>query len=194
MIPEPVAVTLRVTAVLESLGVPYAISGSLASALYGVARATQDVDIIADLHPAHVRPLVDALGAEFYVDNAAVAQEVARRGSFNLIHRETMFKVDIFVSRDHPLDKSVLARARRQVLHTEPEVSTFLISPEDAIVAKLLWYRQGREVSDRQWRDVIGMLRVLADTLDGAYLQQLAKQVGVQDLLEQAALQANLTR
>lgn len=92
MIPEPVAVTLRVTSALESLRVPYAISGSLASALYGVARATQDVDIIADLHPAHVRPLVDRLIGEFYIDDDATAQEVAHRGSFNLIHRETMIQ------------------------------------------------------------------------------------------------------
>lgn len=108
--------------------------------------------------------------------------------------RESVFKVDIFVARNHPLDKAVLARARRQVLHTEPDVSALLISPEDAIVAKLLWYRQGREVSDRQWRDVIGMLRVLADTLDRTYLEQFAQQVGVRDLLERAIAEASLTR
>ncbi|MCS6829415.1 MAG: hypothetical protein RMM08_03740 [Armatimonadota bacterium] len=191
MIPEPVAVTLRVTSVLDSLAVPYAISGSLASALYGIARATQDVDIIAELHPAHVPQLAGTLTAEFYIDDAAVAQEVARRGSFNLIHRETMFKVDIFVARDHPLDKAVLARARRQVLHTEPEVSALVITPEDVVVAKLLWYQQGREVSDKQWRDVVGILRVLADTLDRTYLTQFAQQLGVHDLMERAIAEAN---
>ncbi|GIV17339.1 MAG: hypothetical protein KatS3mg022_2774 [Armatimonadota bacterium] len=192
MIPEPVAVTLRVTSVLESLGVSYAISGSLASALYGVARATQDVDIIADLQPAHVRSMVDRLIGEFYIDDEVAAREVVHRGSFNLIHRESMFKVDIFVARNHPLDKAVLARARRQVLHTEPEVSASLISPEDAIVAKLLWYRQGREVSDRQWRDVVGMLRVLGNSMDRTYLKQFAQQMGVSDLLQKAEAEANL--
>ncbi|GIV21589.1 MAG: hypothetical protein KatS3mg023_3340 [Armatimonadota bacterium] len=190
MIPEPVAVTLRVTSVLESLGVPYAISGSLASALYGVARATQDVDIIADLQPAHVRSLVDRLTGEFDIDDEVAAREVTRRGSFNLIHRESMFKVDIFVAREHPLDKAVLARARRQVLHNEPEVSASLISPEDAIVARLICYRQERQVSDKQWRDVVGMLRVLGDTLDRTYLEQFAQQMGVQDLLRQAMAEA----
>lgn len=192
MIPEPVAVTLRVTSVLESLGVSYAISGSLASALYGVARATQDVDIIADLQPAHVRSMVDRLIGEFYIDDEIAAREVVHRGSFNLIHRESMFKVDIFVARNHPLDKAVLARARRQVLHTEPEVSASLISPEDAIVAKLLWYRQGREVSDRQWRDIVGMLRVLGNSMDRTYLKQFAQQMGVSDLLQKAEAEANL--
>jgi len=190
MIPEPIAVTLKVTAVLESLGVPYAISGSLASALYGIARATQDVDIVADLQPVHLRPLLDALLPEFYVDETMIAEAIEHRESLNLIHRETMFKVDVFIAREHPLDRAVLARAIRQVLYTEPETHALVISPEDAVVAKLVWYRQGREVSEKQWRDVVGMLRVLEDTPDRTYLEQFAQQMGVQDLLRQAMAEA----
>lgn len=192
MIPEPLAVLLKVTSVLESLGVPYAVSGSIASALYGVARTTQDVDIVADLRPAHIRPLVEALSPEFYIDEPAIAEAIAHKGSFNLIHLESMFKVDVFVARDHPLDSAVLSRARREALLPDPQVSAMLISPEDAVVAKLVWYRQGREVSDRQWRDVVGMLHVLTNTLDRLYLERFAEQLGVHDLLERALREANL--
>ncbi len=186
MIPEPIAVTLKVTFVLENLQVAYAISGSIATALYGVARSTQDVDIVADLKVEHVAPMAKMLQTKFYLDTAMISDAVARRESFNLIHRETMLKVDVFVARDHPLDRAVISRARRYSLHPEASSLVSVVAPEDVVLAKLWWYRQGREVSRQQWKDVLGVLRLQADTLDMGYMYHLAEQLGVYDLLQQA--------
>ena len=190
MLPEPIAVTLQVVAVLERLGVPYVIGGSLASTAYGFVRTTQDTDIMADLHAEQVPAFSAALQAEFYADEQMMAEAVARRGSFNLIHQASMFKVDIFLPRGRAFDQSQLARARRQQLASDPAAQARLATAEDTLLAKLDWYRQGGEVSERQWRDVLGVLKVQGDRLDFAYLRQWADELGVRDLLERALQEA----
>ena len=185
-LPEPIAVTLIVTRILEQLGVTYFIGGSLASAVQGAARATVDADVVADLRPEHVDPLVHALGDAFYLDMDTIRKAVSLRGSFNLIHLKTMFKVDIFVNKGRPFDRAQLDRRVHQVLATDPDHSAYIASPEDTILAKLDWYRMGGEVSDRQWRDVIAVLRVQGARLDERYLAVWAAQLGVEDLLARA--------
>jgi hypothetical protein len=92
---EPVEVTLKVTYVLEQLGIPYLIGGSLASTLYGMVRTTQDSDIITEMRPEHIPPFVTALQDEFYIDDEMIASAIQHNTSFNIIHRETIFKVDV---------------------------------------------------------------------------------------------------
>ena len=183
---EPIEVTLKVTGVLESLGVPYFIGGSLASTLYGMVRTTQDSDIVAEMRQEHLRPFVTALQDEFYVDDEIIAESIQRHSNFNIIHRETMFKVDVFVPWPRPFLQSQLARARRQSFAFESEISAKFASPEDTILAKLEWYRIGGEVSERQWRDILGVLKTRADGLDLDYLRRWANELKVTDLLERA--------
>lgn len=153
---EPVEVTLKVTDIFEKIGVPYLIGGSLASTLYGMVRTTQDSDIVAEMRLAHLKPFVSALQDEFYVENDMIAEAIQHNSSFNIIHRESMFKVDVFIPRRRPFLQSQLARAQIQTFTFETEVSAKFASPEDTILAKLEWYRMGGEVSERQWRDVLG--------------------------------------
>lgn len=181
---EPVEVTLKVTEVFEKLGVPYLIGGSLASTLYGMVRTTQDSDIVAEMRIEHLQPFVAALQDEFYVDDEIIAESIQRHSSFNIIHRETMFKVDVFIPRPHPFLQSQLARAQRQTFTFETEVSAKFASPEDTILSKLEWYRLGGEVSDRQWRDVLGVLKTRAGELDLDYLWKWAGELKIGDLLE----------
>lgn len=187
---EPVEVTLKVTDVFERLGVPYLIGGSLASTLYGMVRTTQDSDIVAEMRLEHLQPFVLALQDEFYVDDEMIAESIQHNSSFNIIHRESMFKVDVFIPRPRPFVKSQLARAQRQVFTFETEVSAKFASPEDTILSKLEWYRMGGEVSDRQWRDVLGVLKTRAGELDLAYLRKWAGELKVSDLLERALNEA----
>ncbi|MEN6500094.1 MAG: hypothetical protein ABFC65_06120 [Rectinema sp.] len=181
---EPVEVTLKVTEVFEKLGVPYLIGGSLASTLYGMVRTTQDSDIVAEIRIEHLQPFVAALQDEFYVDDEIIAESIQRHSSFNIIHRETMFKVDVFIPRPRPFLQSQLARAQRQTFTFETEVSAKFASPEDTILSKLEWYRMGGEVSDRQWRDVLGVLKTRAGELDLDYLRKWAGELKIDDLLE----------
>lgn len=186
MISEPIVVTLLVIEALEKLGVPYLIGGSLASTIHGVVRATLDTDLVADLRPEHAAPLAQALGAAFYVDVETIHDAIRRRSSFNVIHLELMFKVDIFVSRKRPFDRAQFERRTAQVVTTEPERTAYVASAEDTVLTKLEWYRMGGEVSERQWRDVLGVLKVQAGRLDLAYLRRWAAELRVADLLEKA--------
>jgi hypothetical protein len=183
---EPVEVTLKVTGEFEKLAVPYLIGGSLASTLYGMVRTTQDSDVIAEMRLEHLQPFVLALQDEFYVDEEMIAEAIQRNSSFNLIHRETMFKVDVFIPRPRPFLQSQLDRAQRQTFSLETEMSAKFASPEDTILSKLEWYRMGGEVSERQWRDIIGVLKTRAGELDLEYLRRWGTELHVGDLLERA--------
>jgi hypothetical protein len=190
---EPIEVTLKVTNIFEKLGVPYLIGGSLASTLYGMVRTTQDSDIVAEMRLEHVKPFVSALQAEFYIDDEMIVESIQRNSSFNIIHREAMFKVDVFIPRPRPFLQSQLARALRQDFTFESEVSARFASPEDTILSKLEWYRMGGEVSDRQWRDILGVMKTRADDLDLAYLQKWARELRVSDLLKRALKESEPT-
>jgi hypothetical protein len=181
-----IAVTLLVTQALEQLGAPYFIGGSLASAVHGVFRATADADLVADLRPEHAAPLAQALTGPFYVDEESIAEAIRRRRSFNVIHLDTMFKVDVFVSQERPFDRSQLERRVQQVVATGPERIGYFASAEDTVLAKLEWYRLGGEISDRQWRDILGVLKVQGERLDLGYLRRWAAELQVADLLEKA--------
>jgi len=192
MLPEPIAVTLQVTKLLEELGIPYLIGGSFASTIYGLVRTTQDTDLMVVLRPQHVNPLVTALQNQFYINAEAVHEAIVQRRNFNLIHLETMFKVDIFVSKQRPFDQSQLARRTAQLISADPEQTAYFATAEDTVLTKLEWYRLGDEVSDRQWRDVLGILKIQDNRLDLAYLKQWAAELGIADLLQKALHQAGL--
>ena len=188
---EPIEVTLKVTQVLESLGIPYLISGSLASTLYGMIRTTQDSDIVAEMRIEHLQSFVSALQGEFYLDEEMIAESIQRHTSFNIIHRETMFKVDVFIPQPRPFLQSQLIRSQKQTFQFETEVSAKFASPEDTILAKLEWYRLGGEVSERQWRDILGVLNLQGDRLDFQYLHNWAGRMGIQDLLRRVLAACN---
>lgn len=183
---EPVEVTLKVTGVLEKLSIPYLIGGSLASTLYGMVRTTQDSDVITEMRPEHIQPFVKALQGEFFIDEEMIADAIQHNSSFNIIHRETTFKVDVFIPHPRPFQHSQFARAQRQIFALESEMSADFASAEDTILSKMEWYRMGGEVSERQWRDILGVLKTRAGELDLEYLHKWANEIKVSDLFERA--------
>jgi hypothetical protein len=191
MLPEPIAVSLQVVEVLEQLGVRYLIGGSLASALYGVARSTADADLMADLRPEHIDHLEQALQRDFYIDPEAVRDAACRRSSFSIIHLGTMFRVDIFFARHRPFDRAQQRRRRKQIVATKPERSAYFASAEDTLLTKLEGYELGGRVSERHWRDTLGVLKEQRQ-LDTAYLRRWAEALNVPELLERALAEAGL--
>ena len=145
-----------------------------------------DVDLVAALERRHVSPFVSALQAKFYVDEATVHQAIQRRSSFNLIHLETMVKVDVFIPKDRPFDRQQLANRIAERVTVDSGDTIWILTAEDVILAKLDWFRQGGEASERQWRDVLGVVKTQGEQLDREYLRRWAGQLNVADLLERA--------
>jgi hypothetical protein len=189
---DAVAAVAPVAAALERMGVSYAIGGSLASSVYGEPRSTNDVDLVADLGEEHVDALVRELGDDFYADPDMIRDAVRRRGSFNVVYRPVVFKVDVFVARRDAWTREELARATAIEidLGDGTRVRLCIASAEDTVLHKLVWYQLGGGVSDRQWADLLGVLRVQAAGLDAAYLDRIAGDMGVADLLARARREA----
>lgn len=179
-------VTLRIAETFESLEIPYLIGGSLASSLHGIPRATQDVDVVAEIRGRHVSPLVSALEDEFYVDQEMIRSAISRRSSFNVIHLTSMFKVDVFVLGDDVFFEEEMKRRRQYEVSSDPPRTLVVASPEDVLLHKLYWFRQSNEASDRQWRDVRGIVKVQGEQLDEKYLSRMAVHLNVEELLDRA--------
>jgi hypothetical protein len=183
---EILEITLRVAGVCERLGVPYAVVGSLASSLHGITRATQDVDIVASLTPAHVGAFASDLRDEFYLDEDAIHDAIARHRSFNVVHLRSYFKADVFIPRDDEASRLEMERRQRFVISEAPRREIVVASPEDTVAQKLYWYALGDRVSERQWMDAVGVIKVAGHTLDLPYLRRIGAMLDVHALLEEA--------
>jgi hypothetical protein len=163
---DPLSVAWKVSQALTQIGVVHTIGGSLAASFAGEPRTTIDIDIVAAIEEFHVDRLVAALTADYYVDDASLRRAVRERGSTNLIHHRTQLKVDLFVAGGTPLDAQQLQ--------------------------KLRWYLKGGKTSDRQWRDIRGIIRVQGARLDREYLREHAPALGIGDLLAKALTEGGL--
>lgn len=178
-----VAIALEVGRQFDALGVTWLVGGSVASSILGEPRATADVDLVADLRGRHVSALYAALVDTYYIDEDATKAAVRTRGTFNVIQLASMTKVDIYCSADEPLAREELKR--RIFVEVDGERIP-CASAEDIILQKLIWFTAGGGVSDRQWRDIRGVIKVQGSALDRAYLEHHAESHGVLDLLHRA--------
>jgi hypothetical protein len=125
MLSDPLLVVSVLARVFDELGIRYLVGGSLASSVYGIPRATQDVDLVADLRPDSVQAFHDRLAGAFYMDVDMIRDAIARRASFNVIHLETMFKTDVFIMKFDSWSRGEMTRAssrrrRLHILHLSP--------------------------------------------------------------------------
>jgi hypothetical protein len=183
-------ILLAITPVIrafDELSIPYYIGGSIASSIYGIARATMDVDVVADMVITHVAGFVEHLRDEYYIDEQAIERAISDVSSFNLIHLETMMKVDVFIQKKDSYRQAAMARRiRDQLVEGCQDAAFYLASPEDVVLSKLEWYEMGGRVSERQWLDVLGVIKVQGDALDAEYLTGWSRGLGVLDSLKQA--------
>jgi len=189
-LPDPLEVAASITSVLEGLGVRYLIGGSLASSVHGEPRSTNDVDILVDFHAEHVEPFVEAIRGDYYVSEPAVREAVRSGYHFNVIHMNAAVKVDLFLAGDDAFNLERLDARQPLQLPTEPETRVYVDTAEHSVLRKLEWFRRGEEVSERQWRDVVAILRIQGSRLDQSRLSTWALRLGVADLLERAFQEA----
>ena len=184
--PDIIVALDMVIGCFEKLGIAYYIGGSVASSAYGIARATMDVDLVAKLEISQLNHLVKALKTDYYINAEMIRDAVHRCSSFNLIHLETMIKIDVFIVKDQPYDLQALARRRPDTLDEESSRKFYLSSPEDIILKKLQWYQSGGGVSEQQWKDILGVLKVQGGKLDLEYLRYWATKLNIPDLLNRS--------
>jgi hypothetical protein len=181
----------RLADVLDSLGIRYAIGGSVASALYGTVRFTRDADITVQPFSPLADRLYELLKDEFYVSREAMEEALRSHGSFNVIHFETAFKIDLFIQGPSEFEGRLLDRRRMLRLSDMCRRYVCVVSPEDIILLKLRWFSMTGGTSERQWSDVLGVLAVQGEALDFEYLNDSARKLGLEELLSRARAEAD---
>ena len=181
---------LIVTDILESLNIEYHIGGSVASGIWGEMRYTQDIDLVADIKESQIDLLSNAFSPRFYISKVAVKDAIAFGNSFNIIDNQTGWKVDIFVLPNDLFQQSRFDRKQRISINELGQTLNFS-SPEDTILQKLLWYRMTEQGSEKQWRDILGILKLQQSVLDFIYIQEWADTLKLSVDLERALSETN---
>ncbi len=188
---EIVEICLQLIEILNRLGIPYALGGSMASSLQGAPRSTKDADLVVDIQSPQTSAFLQAVEPYFLINKEIIAKAVQEKRSFNLIHLESMLKVDIFPVLDEPFWRTEFSR-REEVTFLVEGTVVWCTSPEDIILKKLYWYRKGGENSDRQWQDILEVFRVHTVRLDTPYMDKWSVELQVSDLLAKAIQQSQL--
>jgi hypothetical protein len=194
MIEDPIYLARKISALLDLLNIPYYIGGSVASSFQGEVRFTEDIDLVINIQSNQVQSILNAFSKDFYISDTALNDAISgRTSSFNVIDFETVEKADMFVMRN---DAFAISKMERRQLYTPVNRSEsdaiYLCSPEDTILQKLVWYRMTKNESQRQWRDVLGVLKLQGDRLDFDYLQKWSIELNLRELLKTAYTQSGL--
>ena len=176
---EELGVLALAVARLDAAGIEYMITGSFALAVYATPRMTRDIDVLIDCSPDQAAQLAESFQVDSYASTDAAREAVASRTMFNVIHNETLLKVDFIVRR---MDAFTDEQFLRRRLVDLGGFNAFFISPEDLVLAKLLWRKETG--SEQQWRDVRSVLASVPD-LNREYLDTWAGRLGLTGELTQ---------
>ncbi|HEY6723042.1 MAG TPA: hypothetical protein VI197_03395 [Polyangiaceae bacterium] len=176
-------IALKAASALTSVGAEYFLGGSLASSLQGEPRATNDIDFVIALPVGLTKALRDALGSDFEVDTDMLRDALLHARSANAFYLSVVTKIDFFGRGYEPFDESEFSRRRAVVVRASGE-TLVVKSAEDTVLRKLLWFREGGEVSEKQWRDIVSVLRISGASMDDAYLTSWASRLDLEVLLQ----------
>ncbi len=171
---------------LEALGVAYLIGGSIASSIHGIPRSTNDADLVADLAEGQVAEFISRLKETYYLDEAAIRAAIVQHSSFNLIHFDSVVKIDIFVLKNESFHQTTFERREPIELDKSDPHRFNVYTPEDIILHKLVWYDSAGRVSEKQWLDILGVLKMQGERLNRSYLIEWSEKLGLADLMKQA--------
>jgi hypothetical protein len=177
-------------AALEQLKISYAIGGSLASSSRGKWRSTDDVDIVSAMPAVMAERLSATLGAKWYAEPEAIRHAIGAGRSFNVIHIPTSYKFDLFPATSDFHVTQLQRGGTVPLALPGGTVSCRVVTAEDILLAKLRWYRDGGEISERQWTDIYGIV-AMNPNLDLEYTRTWAAKLGVTDLLDRALAQSS---
>jgi hypothetical protein len=194
MIEDPIYLARKISTLLKPLDIPYYIGGSVASSFQGEVRYTEDLDLVISIRASQAQSILNAFSKDFYISEIAVDDALSgRTSSFNVIDFETTEKADMFVSRNDAFSISKMGRRQLYMPINRPESDAiYLCSPEDTILQKLVWYRMTKNESQRQWRDVLGVMKIQGDRLDFEYLCKWGMELSLSDLLAIAYTESGL--
>ena len=188
-IKDSLDVALRVGAALEAIGCEYFVGGSVASSLHGEPRATNDIDFVVAMRPQRVQAFAEMLGSDFEVDQDMLRDALRHGSCANIFYLPLVTKIDLFALGPDRYDEIEFER-RKKIRIRQSGEALFVKAPEDTVLRKLLWFRAGGEVSTKQWRDVVEVLRISGADLDREYMQRWARALRVDDLLYRADTEA----
>ncbi|MGK7946451.1 MAG: hypothetical protein AB4058_18480 [Microcystaceae cyanobacterium] len=192
MLTDPISLALIIANLLEKLEISYLVGGSLASTLFGEPRSTQDIDFIVDLEIEKINLFIDTFTPQFYLSESAIQEAINSQSSFNLIDPDSLGKIDIFILKQRPLNQSEFQRRQKLVVQENPARTLYLSTPEDAILQKIIWYKMTNQ-SDKQWRDILGIMKLQGTKLDRIYLDKWATELNLLPELNLAFAQSGLT-
>lgn len=168
-----------VTGLLEKLGLRYFVTGSVAAMFFGEPRFTNDIDIVVDLKPERIQEFCSEFPqTDFYVSEEAVRRAVKQHSQFNILHPASGLKVDIMIPSASPFNSVRFLRATR--IKPEPDYDAVFSSPEDIILKKMEYYREGG--SDKHLRDIAGILKISADLIDHTYIADWADRLELSEI------------
>ncbi len=177
---DPHHLLVKIAKILASLKIPYLVTGGMAIYVWGRPRFTADIDLVVELNKKDVKKLISALEKEGYIDEDAVKEAIDYQSEFNFIDREEGIKVDFWILKADPFNKS---RFQRRVAKKVLNQNVYFISAEDLILAKLLWFKEGQSV--RHLEDIRSILEMLKIEVDFDYLRKWAKRQKTLGVLEE---------
>lgn len=194
-IQDSITLAAQLHPIFESLGIPYYVTGGVAAIAYGEPRTTQDLDVVLSIQAADINSLaIELERAGFYVPGVEDVIS-GRLQILQITHQESIARADLIIATDDlniapqpSWDRIQFERRQQYPLPDGTEV--YLASPEDLVLNKIRW-RQ-RSQSEKQWRDVLAVLKTQAEGLDYAYLQNWADRLGILTSLERARIEAGV--